>query len=41
MFEIDWVKLLIIGAVTAIVMAPEYWNVMDRWIISIRRSQSW
>jgi hypothetical protein len=30
MFEIDWGKLLVIGVVTAIVMAPKYWEAMDR-----------
>ena len=39
--EIVWGELLLIGAVTAIVMAPQYWNVVDRWMASIRRVQNW
>ena len=40
MFEIDWGKLLLIGAVTAIVMAPTYWDAVDHWIDQVRRSWS-
>ena len=40
MLEIVWGKLLLTGAVTAIVMAPKYWDVVDRWIGQLRRSWS-
>ncbi len=37
MFESLLGKFLVIGVVTAIVMAPKYWDAMDRQIRSIRR----
>jgi Sec-independent protein translocase protein TatA len=40
MFEIEWGKLLVIGAVTAIVMAPKYCDVIDGWMTAIRRSRN-
>jgi hypothetical protein len=40
MLEMDWGKLLVIGLVTATVMAPRYWDAMDRWINQVRRSWS-
>ena len=41
MFESLLGKLLIIGIVTTIVMAPKYWDAMNRWMRSIRRVWSW
>ena len=40
MLEIVRVKLLAIGVVTAIVMAPKHWDVVERWLNQLRRSWS-
>ena len=37
MFESLLGKFLIIGFVTAIVMAPKYWDVLNRALSSVRR----
>jgi hypothetical protein len=37
MFESLLGKFLIIGIVTAVVMAPKYWDAVDRRLRSIRR----
>jgi hypothetical protein len=38
--EIDWVKLLVIGTMTAMVMAPQYWGAVERWFHQLCRSWS-